>query len=90
MLVHGILAGLDPPQNLYYSSLNGDITVHWDQSHENLRYLVLVEFGKNEILKRFTENAEFHFDELTELQANFKEFRMVEKNLRKIDIFCHF
>lgn len=64
-----ITAGLEAPRGLYRV---GSYTVQWSietTNNQNLQFLVLIEYGKNEILKRFTNSAEFDFKELTELDA---------------------
>ena len=36
---------------------------------------MLIEFGKNELYKRYSSEASFNFNELQDIQVNFKEFR---------------
>ena len=64
------------PKNLYSTLRNGsEFTVHWDRPEEGATsYLVFIEYGKNEVLKRFSTGSEFVFSELQSLSAPFKEF----------------
>ena len=67
---------LDPPKNLFYSENNLTFTVQWDENKdESLIYLVIIEYGQNENIKRFTKTSFYEFDDLEKIEANFKEFR---------------